>query len=48
MEGKIIHGGNPVLRWMAGSVVMRPKPARNQAKAKSPENRRIVAAIMAG
>lgn len=23
MEGNIIHGGNPVLKWMAGNVVMR-------------------------
>ena len=22
MEGRIIHGGNPVLRWMAGNVVI--------------------------
>lgn len=29
MEGNIIHGGNPVLRWMAGNVVMRQDPAGN-------------------
>jgi phage terminase large subunit-like protein len=23
MEGNIIHGGNPVFKWMAGNVVMR-------------------------
>lgn len=29
MEGNIIHGGNPVLKWMAGNVVMRQDPAGN-------------------
>ena len=26
MEGRIIHGGNPVLRWMAGNVVIDTRP----------------------
>lgn len=29
MEGSIIHGGNPVLKWMAQNVVMRTDPAGN-------------------
>ena len=50
MEGKIIHGGNPVMRWMAGNVVIDTDPAGNikPTKAKSPEKiDGIVAAIMA-
>lgn len=47
MEGRIIHGGNPVLRWMAGNDT---DPAGNikVTKAKSKEKiDGIVAAIMA-
>lgn len=29
MEGNIVHGGNPVLKWMAQNVVMRQDPAGN-------------------
>ena len=29
MEGQIIHGGHPVLRWMAGNVVVDTDPAGN-------------------
>lgn len=29
MEGSIVHGGNPVLKWMAQNVVMRQDPAGN-------------------
>lgn len=50
MEGRIIHGGNPVLRWMAGNVVIDTEPAGNikVTKAKSKEKiDGIVAAIMA-
>lgn len=50
MEGKIIHGGHPVLRWMAGNVVVDTDPAGNikVSKAKSKEKiDGIVAAIMA-
>lgn len=50
MEGKIIHGGHPVLRWMAGNVVVDADPAGNikVTKAKSKEKiDGIVAAIMA-
>ena len=48
MEGRIIHGGNPVLRWMAGNVVIDTDPAGNITKAKSKEKiDGIVAAIMA-
>lgn len=49
MEGRIIHGGNPVLRWMAGNVVIDTDPAGNikVTKAKSKEKiDGIVAAIM--
>ena len=50
MEGRIIHGGNPVMAWMAGNVVVDTDPAGNikPTKAKSPEKiDGIVAAIMA-
>ena len=50
MEGRIIHGGNPVMRWMAGNVVVDRDPAENikPTKAKSAEKiDGIVAAIMA-
>jgi phage terminase large subunit-like protein len=50
MEGKIVHGGHPVLRWMAGNVVVDTDPAGNikVTKAKSKEKiDGIVAAIMA-
>ncbi|WP_311517400.1 terminase TerL endonuclease subunit [uncultured Megasphaera sp.] len=48
-EGNIIHGGNPVLQWMAGNVVMRRDPAGNSKpdKEKSVEKiDGIVASIM--
>lgn len=50
MEGNIAHGGNPVLKWMAGNVVMRQDPAGNikPDKEKSVEKiDGIVASIMA-
>lgn len=50
MEGNIIHGGNPVLKWMASNVVMRQDPAGNikPDKEKSVEKiDGIVASIMA-
>ena len=50
MEGRMQHGGNPVMRWMAGNVVVDTDPAGNikPTKAKSPEKiDGIVAAIMA-
>ena len=50
MEGKIIHGGHQVLRWMAGNVVVDTDSAGNikVTKAKSKEKiDGIVAAIMA-
>ena len=50
MKGEIIHGGNPVMRWMAGNVVVETYPAGNikPTKAKSAEKiDGIVAAIMA-
>ena len=50
MEGRIIHGGNPVLRWMAGNVVIDTDPAGNIKVTKSKSKEKIdgiVAAIMA-
>ncbi len=50
MEGKIIHGGNPVLKWMAGNVVVEKDDAENikPTKKKSVEKiDGIVAAVMA-
>lgn len=50
LEGNIQHGGNPILRWMAGNVVTRSDPAQNikPDKAKSTEKiDGIVATIMA-
>ena len=50
MEGKIQHGGHPVLKWMAQNVVMRQDPAGNikPDKEKSVEKiDGIVAIIMA-
>ena len=50
LEGNIQHGGNPILRWMAGNVVTRSDPAQNikPDKAKSTEKMDgIVATIMA-
>lgn len=50
MEGKINHGGHPVLKWMAQNVVMRQDPAGNikPDKEKSVEKiDGIVATIMA-
>ena len=50
MEGKINHGGNPIMRWMSGNVVVDTDPAGNIkcTTAKSPEKiDGIIAAIMA-
>ncbi|WP_373207033.1 terminase large subunit [Coprococcus phoceensis] len=50
MEGRMVHGGHPVLRWMAGNVVVDTDPAGNikVTKARSKEKiDGIVAAIMA-
>lgn len=50
MEGKMIHGAHPVLRWMAGNVVVDTDPAGNikVTKRRSPDKvDGIVAAIMA-
>lgn len=49
-EGKVVHGDNPVLRWMSGNVVVETDVAENikVTKAKSLEKiDGIVAAIMA-
>lgn len=50
MKGELIHGGNPVLRWMAGNAVVETDPAGNikVTKAKSKDKiDGIVASIMA-
>lgn len=50
LEGKIAHGGHPVLRWMAGNVVAETDEAENvkPTKAKSTEKiDGIVALVMA-
>ena len=50
MKGEMIHGGNPVLRWMAGNVVVETDPAGNIkcTKAKSKDKiDGIIASIMA-
>lgn len=50
MEGQIIHAGHPILRWMAGNVVVETDAAENikVTKAKSKEKiDGIVASIMA-
>ena len=50
MKGEMIHCGNPVLRWMAGNVVVEQDPAGNikVTKAKSKDKiDGIVASVMA-
>lgn len=50
MQGQIIHGGNPVLKWMSGNCVTETDPAGNikLTKHKSPEKiDGIIAAVMA-
>jgi phage terminase large subunit-like protein len=50
MAGTLRHGGNPVLRWMAGNSVIRSDPAGNIKCDKEKSSARIdgiVAAIMA-
>ena len=50
MEGQIVHAGHPILRWMAGNVVIETDAAENikVTKAKSKEKiDGIVASIMA-
>ena len=50
MEGNIIHGGNDILSWMAGNVVVETDPAGNIKPAKNKSAEKIdgiVAAIMA-
>ena len=45
MEGKIIHGGHPVLRWMAGNVVVDTDPAGNIKMDKEKSTERIDGAV---
>jgi phage terminase large subunit-like protein len=49
LEGKITHGGNPVLRWMAGNVVAEIDAAENIKPSKKKATEKIdgiVALIM--
>ncbi len=50
IDGKLAHGGNPVLRWMADNVVVRQDPAGNVKpdKAKSKENIDGIVALIMG
>ena len=50
VEGKFIHGGNPILRWMAGNVVAEIDAAENIKPSKKKSTEKIdgiVAWIMA-
>lgn len=50
MKGNMIHGGNPIMKWMCGNVVIEQDPAGNikPTKAKSADKiDGVVAAIMA-
>ena len=50
LEGQFIHGGNPVLRWMAGNVVAEIDAAENIKPSKKKSTEKIdgiVAWIMA-
>lgn len=47
-EGNIIHGGNPVLQWMAGNVVMRRDPAGNSKPDKEKSVEKIDGIVASG
>ena len=52
LEGRIIHGGHPMLRWMAGNAIIDTDPAGNIKPTKDSKKSKgkidgIVAAIMA-
>ena len=50
LEGKLRHGGNPVLRWMADNMVVRSDPAGNMKPDKEKSTEKIdgiVALVMA-
>lgn len=50
LGGRLLHGGNPVLRWMASNVAVKQDPAGNLKPDKASSTERIdgiVAAIMA-
>ena len=50
LEGRIVHGGNPVLRWMAGNVVAEVDAAENikPSKKKSTEKIDGIVALIMG
>lgn len=41
LEGKLRHGGNPILRWMAGNVEVETDAAGNQRPSKAHSSERI-------
>lgn len=50
MKGNMVHGGNPVLKWMCGNVAVEQDPAGNIKPTKSKSADKIdgvVATIMA-
>ena len=50
LEGKLAHGGHPVLRWMVDNVTVRTDPAGNVKMDKAKSTEKIdgaVAAVMA-
>jgi phage terminase large subunit-like protein len=50
VDGELLHGGNPVLRWMASNVSIKPDTAGNIKPDKAASCERIdgiVAAVMA-
>jgi phage terminase large subunit-like protein len=50
LQGKVRHGGHPVLRWMASNIAVRSDPNENIAPDKEKSSERIdgmVALVMA-
>jgi phage terminase large subunit-like protein len=45
ISGRIAHGGNPVLRWMAGNAVVKTDPAGNIKLDKSKSTEKIDGAV---
>jgi len=50
LGGRLVHGGNPVLRWMAGNVSIEKDAADNwkPSKKKSPERIDGIVALIMG
>lgn len=45
LQGKFSHGGNPVLRWMMGNVVVEQDGAQNERPSKSKSTEKIDGAV---